>query len=144
MLAMQSEVIDSVTGPRACAWGVVGCCSILPRQLSRPLTVATTNVPDRSPNPNTHRPGFWYSYHPKASGSITIYPPWQLKATGGQFHTDFLIGFMDTACHPPELAAKVCLRPLQVCIVLQMGLKINPGAIEHFFIPKDPPFGAQH
>ena len=57
MLAMQSKVIDSVTGPRACAWGVVGCCSILPRQLSRPLTVVTTIVPDRSPNPRL-KPSF--------------------------------------------------------------------------------------
>ena len=51
MLAMQSKTIDSVKDRRACAWGVVGCCSILPRQLSRPLTVVTTIVPDRSPNP---------------------------------------------------------------------------------------------
>ena len=57
MLAMESKVIDSVIGPRACAWGVVGCCSILPRQLSRPLTVVTTIVPDRSPNPRL-KPSF--------------------------------------------------------------------------------------
>ena len=48
---MQSKTIDSVKDRRACAWGVVGCCSILPRQLSRPLTVVTNIVPDRSPNP---------------------------------------------------------------------------------------------
>ena len=57
MVAMQSKVIDSVTGPRACACGVVGCCSILPRQLSRPRTAVATIVPDRSPNPRL-KPSF--------------------------------------------------------------------------------------
>ena len=52
MLAMQSKTIDSVKDRRACAWGVVGCCSILPHQLLRPLTIVTTIVPDRSPNPS--------------------------------------------------------------------------------------------
>ena len=36
--------------------GCCGCCSIPPRQLSRPLTVVTTTVPDRSPNPTKFKP----------------------------------------------------------------------------------------
>ena len=43
--------IESEPAPRLCAWGVVGCCLIRPRQLSRPLAVATAIVPDLLPNP---------------------------------------------------------------------------------------------
>ena len=44
--------VFQLSGPPTAAWGVVGlCCLVLPHQLSRPLAVATTTVPDRLPNP---------------------------------------------------------------------------------------------
>ena len=57
-------------------------------------------------------------------------------------HTNFLISFRRYCAPPPRaLVIKVCLRPVEVYTVLQMGRQTAIGL--PCFIPKDQPFGTQ-